>query len=205
MIGKATSLAAFCLFAFSGAASPQDLGGGAADSGGRASLRWYLADLKTSFPEHQMYSPATALTDANYVAVLGGLKDKAKVNGIRLPIFPGERDAGHYSGLYKNVASYARRLGLAIYASPMSVGMKDYQGWSDRQYADWLANYISTFHPDFLSPFNEPGIGDDRNRRDRRGAAVPDRRPNRSARPRPATRRRHARRPRPQSRGGTKF
>ena len=161
MPGKAFSLAAVCLFASSCAAAAQDQGGGAAQPSG-AALRWYIADLKTSFPEHQMYSAATALTDANYVAVLNGLKDKAKVNGIRLPIFPAEPDANHYSSLYKNVFSYARRLGLAIYASPMSVGMKDYQGWSDHQYAAWLANYVGAFHPDFLSPFNEPGIGDDK-------------------------------------------
>jgi len=36
--------------------------------------------------------------------------------------------------------------------------MRDYSGWSDEQYVAWLAGYVQEFRPDFLSPFNEPGL-----------------------------------------------
>ena len=120
-------------------------------------VRYYIADLKTSFPEHRSYSAATALTQANYRAVLDGLKANAGVNGVRLPIIPGRRSDG-YSALYHTVFDYARSIGLLIYASPMSVGMGSYGGWSDEQYASWLADYANAFRPDVLSPFNEAGI-----------------------------------------------
>lgn len=156
-----------------GAALAQDAAPGSADAGPpvrslgpaihyRGSVQWYVADLKTSFPEHKSYSAQSALTPSNYVAVLNGLKRKVGVNGVRLPIFPGESDPASYSKLYKDVFAYARNIGLAVYASPMSVGMRDYQGWSDQQYAQWLARYVNYFQPEFLSPFNEPGISDER-------------------------------------------
>jgi hypothetical protein len=141
-------------------------GSATAQSGGpgryRGSLQWFIADLKTSFPEHKHYSPRSALTESNYVAVLAGLKSNVGVNGIRLPIFPSERDSSRYSQLYNDVVAYARSIGLAIYASPMSVGMGDFAGWSDDQYAAWLADYANRFKPEFLSPFNEPGVSDER-------------------------------------------
>jgi hypothetical protein len=133
-----------------------------ADGASASSLRWYIADLKTSFPQHRQYSSRTALTDANYVAVLNGLKNGAKVDGIRVPIFPNETSPSHYSKTYKSIIAYARSINLAVYASPMSVGMNDYSGWSNTKYAGWLATYVNFFHPEFLSPFNEPGIDDGR-------------------------------------------
>ena len=139
-------------------------GPGAANIGAghyRGSLRWYIADLKTSFPEHKSYSAQSALTAANYRTVLSGLKTNVGVNGIRLPIFPRESHAGGYAPLYREIVSYARSLGLVIYASPMSVGMRDFAGWSDDQYAAWLADYANQFRPEFLSPFNEAGISDE--------------------------------------------
>lgn len=122
----------------------------------------YIADLKPSFPEHEMYSPATALTTENYRAVLDGLKSKAGVNGVRLPIIPEAVRAADASSLYRRIHAYARQLGLLIYASPMSVGFSKYAGWSNDQYAEWLADYANVFQPDVLSPFNESGIDDSR-------------------------------------------
>jgi len=127
----------------------------------RGSLKWYIADLKTSFPEHtKFYSPQTALTEANYRIVLDGLKNNVKVNGVRLPIFPTEPDPASYAPLYKNIFAYARSIGLVIYASPLSVGKADYSGWSDAQYARWLADYANYYAPDFLSPYNESSASD---------------------------------------------
>ncbi len=122
----------------------------------------YIADLKPSFPEHNSYSAATALTEANYRAVLEGLRRNVGVDGIRLPIVPSYGDAAEYPPLYREVIAAARNLGLLIYASPMSVGMRAFAGWSDDRYADWLAAYAEAFGPDVLSPFNEAGIGDAR-------------------------------------------
>ena len=118
----------------------------------------YLADLKTSFPEHELYSPATALTRANYRAVLDGLAGEVGANGVRLPIVPAYAAASDYPPLYRDVSAYARSLGLSIYASPMSVGMKPFVGWSDDRYASWIAGYATAFRPDVLSPFNEAGL-----------------------------------------------
>ncbi len=118
----------------------------------------YLADLKTSFPEHELYSPATALTRANYRAVLDGLAGEVGVNGVRLPIVPAYAGASDYPPLYRDVSAYARGLGLSIYASPMAVGMKPFVGWSDDRYASWIADYAAAFRPDVLSPFNEAGL-----------------------------------------------
>jgi hypothetical protein len=118
----------------------------------------YIADLKTSFPEHELYSPATALTRLTYRAVLDGLAGPAGVNGIRLPIVPSYATAADYPPLYADVLAYARSLGLTIYASPMSVGMKPFAGWTNERYADWLAAYAAVFRPDVLSPFNEAAL-----------------------------------------------
>lgn len=118
----------------------------------------YLADLKTSFPEHELYSPATALTRVNYRAVLDGLANAAGVNGVRLPIVPAYAAESDYPPLYRDVLAYARSLGLTVYASPMSVGMKPFVGWSDERYASWIAAYAAAFRPDVLSPFNEAGL-----------------------------------------------
>ena len=118
----------------------------------------YLADLKTSFPEHELYSPATALTQVNYRAVLDGLAGAVGVNGVRLPIVPAYAGAADYPPLYADILAYARRLGLSLYASPLSVGMAPFAGWSDERYASWLAAYAAAFRPDVLSPFNEAGL-----------------------------------------------
>ena len=128
----------------------------------QGNLEWYIADLKSSFEQSEFWSTKTALTEANYRAVLDGLKNNVGVNGIRLPIFPHEANPDHYPALYKNVFAYARSLGLTIYASPLSVGMKEYVGWPDRQYVQWLASYARYYHPDFISPFNESGLGVDK-------------------------------------------
>ena len=133
-----------------------------AGSGYAAQVRHYIADLKPSFPEHSSYSPATALTEANYRAVLEGLRRNVGVDGIRLPIIPSYRAAADYPPLYGEITATARSLGLLIYASPLSVGMQAYTGWSDERYADWLATYAQAFGPDVLSPFNEAGLGDAR-------------------------------------------
>ena len=125
-------------------------------------VRHYIADLKPSFPEHGSYSAATALTETNYRAVLEGLRRNVGVDGIRLPIVPSYREATDYPPLYGEIVATARSLGLLIYASPLSVGMQAYAGWSDDRYADWLAAYAQAFAPDVLSPFNEAGIGDAR-------------------------------------------
>ncbi len=118
----------------------------------------YIADLKTSFPEHELYSAATALTRVNYRAVLDGLANEAGVNGVRLPIIPAYAGPSHYPALYRDVQAYARGLGLIVYASPMSVGMTAFPGWSDDRYASWLADYAAAFQPEVLSPFNEAGV-----------------------------------------------
>lgn len=122
----------------------------------------YIADLKTSFPEHELYSPATALTRLNYRAVLDGLAGSVGANGIRLPVVPSYAVAADYPPLYADVLAYARSLGLAIYASPMSVGMKPFAGWTDERYAAWLAAYAAAFRPDVLSPFNEAALDNHR-------------------------------------------
>ena len=121
-------------------------------------IQHYLADLKPSFPEHGSYSAATALTEANYRAVLEGLRHVG-IDGIRLPIVPSYAAAADYPPLYGEVTATARSLGLLIYASPLSVGMHAFAGWSDDRYAAWLAAYVQAFKPDVLSPFNEAGIG----------------------------------------------
>lgn len=147
-----SALAAYCKSVFSTRARAQ--------AGGYAgSVRFYVADLKPSFPEHKSYSRATALTAANYRRVLDGLKTNAGANGVRLPIIPGLQQ---YSSLYQTVYAYARSLGLTIYASPLSVGFHAYAGWTDDQYAAWLTDYANAFRPDVLSPFNEAGIDDGR-------------------------------------------
>ncbi len=131
-------------------------------AGYRGALKWYIADLKASFPEQrQFYSEQTALTDANYKSVLRGLKNNARFNGIRLPIFPAEVPA-QYSATYKNVVLYARAIGLVIYASPLSVGGGQFAGWSNDQYVHWLADYANYYKPQFLSPFNESGFDNQR-------------------------------------------
>ena len=122
----------------------------------------YIADLKTSFPEHELYSPATALTRVNYRAVLDGLAGAAGVNGIRLPIVPTYATAADYPPLYADVLAYARSLGLTVYASPMAVGMKPFAGWTNERYAAWLAAYAAAFRPDVLSPFNEAALDNHR-------------------------------------------
>ncbi len=121
----------------------------------------YLADLKTSFPEHQLYSSATALTGANYRAVLDGLV-RAGVNGIRLPIVPAYAGGADYPAIHGEVSGYARSLGLTIYASPLAVGRGAFAGWSDDRYASWIAAYAQAFRPDVLSPFNEAGFDNGR-------------------------------------------
>ncbi len=108
-------------------------------------VRHYIADLKPSFPEHGSYSAATALTETNYRAVLEGLRRNVGVDGIRLPIVPSYREATDYPPLYGEIVATARSLGLLIYASPLSVGMQAYAGWSDDRYADWLAAYAQAF------------------------------------------------------------
>lgn len=141
---------------------------GGAGAGSLAARRYagrvghYIADLKTSFPEHELYSPATALTRLNYRAVLDGLAGAVGVNGIRLPVVPSYAVATDYPPLYADVLAYARSLGLAIYASPMSVGMKPFAGWTDERYAAWLAAYAAAFRPDVLSPFNEAALDNHR-------------------------------------------
>ena len=122
----------------------------------------YVADLKTSFPEHELYGPATALTRTNYRAVLDGLARAAGVNGVRLPIVPAYAGRADYPPLYADVYDYARSLGLLIYASPLSVGTRAFSGWSDERYASWLAAYAAEFRPDVLSPFNEAALDDRR-------------------------------------------
>ena len=125
-------------------------------------IRHYIADLKPSFSEHGSYSAATALTEANYRAVLEGLRRNVGVDGVRLPIVPAYAEASDYPRLYGEITATARSLGLLIYASPLSVGMHAFAGWSDDRYATWLAAYAQGFRPDVLSPFNEAGIGDAR-------------------------------------------
>ena len=122
----------------------------------------YLADLKTSFPEHELYSPATALSRTNYRSVLDGLAGGVGANGVRLPIVPSYAGGGDYPPLYGDVVAAVRSLGLTLYASPMSVGMKAFAGWSDDRYAAWLATYAAAFRPDVLSPFNEAGLDNGR-------------------------------------------
>lgn len=128
------------------------------------SLRFYIADLKSSFPESDYYTTDTALTAANYAAVLGGLRDNVGVNGIRVPVVPDYEDPSAYPALYGTILSYARGLGLAVYASPLSYGPEHYEDWSDARYAAWIASYVETFHPQFVSPFNEAGFSEDRMR-----------------------------------------
>lgn len=128
------------------------------------SLRWYIADLKASFPESDYYDADTALTDVNFAAVLYGLVTNVGVNGIRVPIIPDYESPADYPKLYSEIITYARSLGLAIYASPLSFGPEPYETWSDARYAAWIANYAATFRPAFVSPFNEAGFTDDRMR-----------------------------------------
>ncbi len=122
----------------------------------------YIADLKTSFPEHTSYSAATALTEANYRTVLAGLSRNVGVDGIRLPIVVAYASAGNYPELYKDIFAYARSIGLLIYASPLAVGKSPFAGWSDDRYATWLAAYAAAFRPDALSPFNEANMDEAR-------------------------------------------
>ena len=128
----------------------------------RGNVKWFIADLKPSFQESKNWSTGSALTEANYKTVLEGLKNNAKVNGIRLPIFTTEPKPDTYSTIYKDVFNYARKIGLAIYASPLSTGTGSYVGWSDQQYTKWLADYANYYRPDFLSPFNEADMEDKR-------------------------------------------
>lgn len=131
--------------------------GTAAEPASPPALRDLIADLKPSFPEHPGYSAVTALTEGNLQAVLDGLQGLG-VNGLRLPIVPAYAGPGQYPALHGQVHASARRRGLTIYASPLSVGMRDYEGWSDERYAGWLAAYASAFAPEILSPFNEAAI-----------------------------------------------
>ena len=128
------------------------------------SLRWYIADLKPSFPESDNYDADTALTDANYAAVLSGLVNNLGMNGIRVPIIPNYEAPTAYPELYSKIIAYAHGLGLAVYASPLSFGPEAYETWSDARYAAWVANYVAAFKPGFVSPFNEAGFTDDRMR-----------------------------------------
>lgn len=127
-------------------------------------LRWYMADLKASFPESGDYTADSALTETNYAAVLSGLVNNVGVNGIRVPMIPDYESPGAYPDLYTKIIATARGLGLAIYASPLSFGPEQYEGWSDTRYAAWIASYVAAYQPDFVSPFNEAGFTDDRMR-----------------------------------------
>lgn len=124
------------------------------------SLRAYIADLKSAFPESDDFSPGTALTEDNFETVLSGLVNNVGVNGIRIPIVPGYATPASYSDLYRRIFRYARRIGLLIYASPLGWGPGAYNGWSDERYAAWIAAYTTAFRPNFVSPFNEPGFED---------------------------------------------
>lgn len=128
------------------------------------SLRFYIADLKASFPENELYSVESAVTETNYAAVLSGLVKNAGVNGIRIPIVSDYDTAAAYPPLYQTVVSYARGLGITVYASPLSFGPERYETWSDARYAAWIADYVATFRPQFVSPFNEAGFTEDRMR-----------------------------------------
>lgn len=128
------------------------------------SLRFYIADLKASFPENDLYSNDSAITTDNYVAVLSGLLNNVGVNGIRVPIVSDYATPDDYPQLYRTVIAYARSLGLAVYASPLSYGPERYETWSDARYAAWIADYVVAFRPQFVSPFNEAGFDEDRMR-----------------------------------------
>lgn len=160
-------LAAACFISLSGLGSPalaDPLCSVPANHHYARSLRFYMADLKSSFPESDYYGDDTALTEANYAAVLTGLKTNVGVNGIRVPIVPGYEDPTAYPALYGTILSYARGLGLAVYASPLSYGPERYETWSDARYAAWIAAYVAAFRPQFVSPFNEAGFSEDRMR-----------------------------------------
>jgi len=121
-----------------------------------ANLTHYLADLKSGFPESSDYNSGTALYTNNYQTIISGLVNNAKVNGIRMPIIP-TLTSNNYPQINADIYTYAQYNGLVVYASPLSVGTNSYSTWTDQQYAEWIADYVNNFNPEFVSPFNEPG------------------------------------------------
>lgn len=149
----------WCLVAFSSvAAHATDACPTPPGSAREGGVRYFIADLKTSFPEHWLYSQSSGLDASNYKLVLQRLRAELGVNGVRVPIIPSNRSVSQYSGLYRSTVQEARALGMLIYASPMSVGMKSYTGWTSDQYARWIVDYANAFQPDVVSVFNESGM-----------------------------------------------
>jgi len=119
-------------------------------------LTYYLADLKSGFPESSDYNSGTALYTNNYQTIISGLVNNAKCNGIRMPIIP-TLTSNNYPQINADIYTYAQYNGLVVYASPLSVGTNAYSTWTDQQYAEWIADYVNNFNPEFVSPFNESG------------------------------------------------
>jgi hypothetical protein len=97
---------------------------------------------------------------SNYKAILDGMANKLRCNGLRTYIDPSIKNKKEYTKIYKDVFGYARdRLGMVIYANPLGTGdfSKD-----DEEYANWIVDYAKQFKPDFIGPFNEPGMSTDR-------------------------------------------
>jgi hypothetical protein len=100
-------------------------------------------------------SPPLATSNAS--TVVHAFKEKLGCNAIRLYIDPSIVDSAAYPALYLQVLHIARdELGMKVYANPLATGRF---GKSNADYAHWIAGYANAFHPDFLGPFNESGLG----------------------------------------------
>lgn len=97
---------------------------------------------------------------SNYKTILDGMAKKLNCNGLRTYIDPALNNKDEYSKIYKDVFSYAReQLGMVIYANPLGTG--DFSK-NDDEYVKWIVEYANGFKPDFIGPFNEPGMSPDR-------------------------------------------
>lgn len=93
----------------------------------------------------------------NYKAIIDGLRNELRCNGLRIGIDPQISNPTKYPAVYKAVVKYARSQAMHIYANPLGTGSF---GKEANQFADWVAAYANEFKPDFLGVFNEASFSD---------------------------------------------
>lgn len=99
------------------------------------------------------------ITAANADAVVDGIYNNLKCNGIRVPIDMEAANPAAISPAYAKVLARAKTHNMAIYANPMATGDHNL---SDNQYAAKIIAYANQFKPRYLGCFNESQLTPDR-------------------------------------------
>lgn len=110
-------------------------------------LEFVFGDLKRPLACQQ-----GCVTLRNYKAIIDGLHNDLRCNGLRIGIDPQISNPRKYPAVYEAVLKYARSQGMHIYANPLGTG---HFGKEANQFADWVAAYANEFKPDFVGVFNE--------------------------------------------------